>query len=79
MADSGYEYLLKQWLLSGDMQAREQCEPIRCFAFPKYNIFSSRYQVCERNHQQSDPCHFETRTDVCRGHRHGLQQGSTPP
>lgn len=24
-ADSGYEYLLKQWLLSGDIQARDQC------------------------------------------------------
>lgn len=25
-ADSGYEYLLKQWLLSGDAKARDQCK-----------------------------------------------------
>jgi hypothetical protein len=24
-ADSGYEYFLKQWLLMGDVKARDQC------------------------------------------------------
>jgi len=31
-ADSGYEYLLKQWLLSGDVQARDQCTLL--FGYP---------------------------------------------
>lgn len=26
LADSGYEYLLKQWLISGDTKARDQCK-----------------------------------------------------
>lgn len=25
-SDSGYEYLLKQWILTGDMRARKQCK-----------------------------------------------------
>ena len=28
MADSGYEYFLKQWILTGDVQARNQCEDL---------------------------------------------------
>lgn len=26
MTDSGYEYLLKQWMISGDLLAKKQCE-----------------------------------------------------
>ncbi len=26
MTDSGYEYLLKQWMISGDVKAKKQCK-----------------------------------------------------
>jgi mannosyl-oligosaccharide alpha-1,2-mannosidase len=37
-ADSGYEYLLKQWVQSGDLKARQQCKQKRSALFFSYPI-----------------------------------------
>lgn len=29
-SDSGYEYFLKQWIMTGDEQAKEQCSYFLC-------------------------------------------------
>jgi mannosyl-oligosaccharide alpha-1,2-mannosidase len=47
-SDSGYEYLLKQWIQSGDPKARQQCKAaLYLFSFLILNSFSPspRYQI----------------------------------
>jgi mannosyl-oligosaccharide alpha-1,2-mannosidase len=38
-SDSGYEYLLKQWLQNGDPKARQQCKALFLFPFLIPNSF----------------------------------------
>lgn len=42
MADSGYEYLLKQWILSGDEKAKKQCTSFSCLLAINISTFYNK-------------------------------------
>ena len=76
-SDSGYEYLLKQWIQSGDPKARQQCKktPLFPFLFILKSIFF-RYQIGYRYHQQTHIPNSNTRSPLRR--RHHKRQAHPP-
>ncbi len=44
--DSGYEYILKQYLLTGDIKARDQCERFSFVSIMCVDINFTRYHIC---------------------------------
>ena len=53
-SDGGYEYLLKQWIQSGDPKARRQCKAkkliLNSFFKKKKNFQKTRYHISSRHH-----------------------------
>ena len=44
-SDSGYEYLLKQWVQNGDPKARRQCKKQHFLSFSYPKLFSKKKNI----------------------------------
>ena len=64
MSDSGYEYFLKQWLLSGDERAREQCTDHYFLVLFVFTELFARLEFDRGHHQQSHIHYTNSRSHV---------------